>query len=74
MRQASGSGSGLLSGTGQRVYQELVDEQLSRSLAKSGGLGLADMLVRDVLRRQGVTKTPSSAPAPEPMNRPGGLQ
>ena len=52
MRQASGMMGAALTGTGQRVYREMMDEHLGRSLAKGGGLGLADMLVRDVLRRQ----------------------
>ena len=72
MRQASPKG-GPLSGTGQRVYQEMMDEQLARTMAKSGGIGLSDMLVRDVLRRQGVEKKPSSQPADVPMGPAGGL-
>lgn len=74
MRQASGNVGGPLTGTGQRVYQEMMDEHLGRTLAKGGGLGLADMLVRDVLRRQGVTKNPSSPPAEQPIRGAGGLQ
>jgi flagellar protein FlgJ len=73
MRQASGNGRAPLTGTGQRVYQEMMDEHLGRTLAKSGGIGLADMLVRDVLRRQGVMKQPSSPPAEVPIGGAGGL-
>jgi Rod binding domain-containing protein len=73
MRQASGT-KGPLSGQGQRVYQELMDEHLGRALAKGGGIGLADLLVRDVLRRQGVMKNPSSRPADVPMGPTGGVQ
>jgi peptidoglycan hydrolase FlgJ len=73
MRQASGK-SGPLSGTGQRVYQEMMDEQMGRALAKAGGIGLADLLVRDVLRRQGVEKNPSSGAAPVPITPRGGNQ
>ncbi|HYE91919.1 MAG TPA: rod-binding protein [Terriglobales bacterium] len=74
MRQATPGLQGPLSGTGQRVYQEMMDEQLARSMAKGGGIGLADMLVRDVLRRQGVEKKPSSPPADVPIGEPGGLR
>ena len=73
MRQASPNGKSLLSGTGQRVYQEMMDEHMGRALAKGGGIGLADMLVRDVLRRQGTTKKASSEPADVPIGQPGGL-
>jgi flagellar protein FlgJ len=72
MRQASGS-KGPLSGQGQRVYQEMMDEHLGRALSKGGGLGLADMLVRDVLRRQGGTKNPSSPAVDVPKGLAGGL-
>ena len=74
MRQASGMGKTPLSGNGQRVYQDLMDEELGRTLSKSGGLGLGDMLVRDVLRRQGVEKKPSSPAADRPIEDAGGLQ
>ena len=74
MRQASGTSGAPLTGTGQRVYQEMMDEHLGRTLAKSGGLGLADMLVRDILRRQGLEKKPSSPPADQPIRAAGGLQ
>jgi len=73
MREASGKTSGPLTGTGQRVYQEMMDEHLGQTLAKGGGLGLADLLVRDVLRRQGVATKPSSPPANQPTGGAGGL-
>lgn len=71
MRQASPVG-GVLSGTGQRVYQDMMDEQLGRAMAKGGGLGLADMLVRDVLRRQAGAKNPSSQAPTVPIKPEGG--
>jgi len=70
MRQASPGG--VLTGTGQRMYQEMMDEELGRAISKGGGLGLADMLVRDVLRRQGTHKNPSSEAAPVPTKVEGG--
>jgi flagellar protein FlgJ len=74
MRQASSNAKGgPLSGQSQRVYQEMMDEHLGRALARGGGLGLADMLVRDVARRQGTVKNPSSQPPAVPISREGGL-
>jgi flagellar protein FlgJ len=72
MRQANGL-KGPLAGNSQRVYQEMMDEHLGRALSKGGGIGLADMLVRDVLRRQGVMKNPSSPVSDVPKGSPGGL-
>jgi len=73
MRQASGSGKALLSGQGQRVYQEMMDEQMGRAMAKGGGIGLADMIVRDVLRRQGLEKNLSRPTPAVPKGAAGGL-
>jgi flagellar protein FlgJ len=73
MRQASGKPTPL-SGAGQRVYTEMMDDHLGRTLAKGGGIGLADLLVKDVLRRQGIEKKPSSPPADVPTRGAGGLQ
>jgi flagellar protein FlgJ len=64
LRRASGDGKALLSGTGNKLYQGLMDEELARSLARGGGLGLADMLVRELTRRN-----PSSPPAEGSMDR-----
>jgi Rod binding domain-containing protein len=40
----------------------MMDEELARTLAKGRGVGLADILVRDLTR-----KNPSSLPSERPM-------
>lgn len=50
MRQASVAGGGLLSGSGQKLYQDMMDDEVARAVSRAGGLGLADLLVRDILR------------------------
>ena len=73
MREASGPNGGLLSGKGQRIYKEMMDDHMGRAMAKAGGIGLADLLVRDVLRRRGVVeKNPSSGVTSEPIAPTGG--
>jgi flagellar protein FlgJ len=67
MREANAVAGGLFDGRGQRMYQELMDEQLGRALARAGGLGIADLIARDVLRRLPAAKHPSSSPAAVPM-------
>ncbi len=74
MRAASSIKGGPLTGQGQQMYNDMMDEELGRTLAKNGGLGLADLLTRDILRRQNLEKKPSSPPASEPITGPGGLQ
>ena len=49
-------------GGGNRVYQEMMDEELARTVAKGRGIGLADILVRDLTR-----KNSSSLPPERPM-------
>jgi Rod binding domain-containing protein len=73
MRQASSNTGGPLSGQNQRVYQEMMDEQFGLALAKGGGIGLADLLARDVARRQGAARNASSQPPAVPISREGGL-
>lgn len=51
MRQMLPGRSFLGEGPGKEIYQSLLDEQLSRSLARSGGLGLGAMLYRQMARR-----------------------
>ena len=67
MRQASGHGKVLLGGTGQKFYQDMMDDELSKAMSQSGGLGLSDLLIRDIVRRQAGEKKASSIPPAEPM-------
>jgi peptidoglycan hydrolase FlgJ len=69
MRQASSLGGGFLQGSGERVYRDLMDEELARVLARGGGLGLADMLARDLMQREAAVKKTSSSPSVGPMSR-----
>ena len=68
MRQSATSGPGMGGGSGQRMYRDLLDDELAKSIAKGGGLGLADVLVRDLVRslpKEG--KKASSPPAAGPI-------
>lgn len=38
-------------GGGNRAYKDLLDEELARSVAKGRGIGLADLLVKDLTRK-----------------------
>jgi flagellar protein FlgJ len=48
----------------QQSYQEMYDDQLSIELSKGQGLGLADMLVRQMQRLTGGDRTEPSSTAP----------
>jgi flagellar protein FlgJ len=72
MRQASTLGPGLGGGSGQRMYRELLNEELAKSIARGGGFGLADVLVRDLIRSlprvtEGSENNASSPPAKGPI-------
>ena len=70
--RASGAvAGGLFTGKGQRVYQEMIDDEMGRALARAGGLGLADLIARDLLRRLPATNNPSSPAAGLPMDGRG---
>jgi flagellar protein FlgJ len=66
MRQ--GMGQGVLSGRGQRLYQSMLDDELGRVLARGGGLGLADVLVRELVRQPEAAQKTSSPDAPGSMS------
>ena len=51
MRAASGK-AGPLSGQNQRVYQDMMDQEMSRTMAKGGGIGLADMMYQQLKKSQ----------------------
>ena len=74
MRQASAHGKTLLSGTGQRVYQDMMDEEFSKAMSQGGGIGLADLLMKDLLRQAGVTKKASSPPPGGPIGESVGRE
>jgi flagellar protein FlgJ len=69
MRQASPTAaSGMLSGKKTRVYQDMLDQEMAKAMARSGGLGIADFMIRDMTRRQGpAAKKDSSPPGGVPM-------
>ncbi|HTY79032.1 MAG TPA: rod-binding protein [Candidatus Bathyarchaeia archaeon] len=55
------------SGAGSSLYQDMADEQMAKAMARGGGLGLGDVLIRS-LTRQG-PKNFSSPPSSRPIDR-----
>ncbi|MFZ5789687.1 MAG: rod-binding protein [Pseudomonadota bacterium] len=43
-------------GEGERVFRSLMFQEYGRQVAKSGGIGIADMVQREILRMQEVQK------------------
>jgi flagellar protein FlgJ len=69
MREANKSfGEDSLFGSDQgEMYQDMFDDQIAMQLSKGKGLGLADMLVRQL--QQGVSEAGGSAPSAPTANR-----
>tara|TARA_R110001599_G_scaffold5400_2_gene27449 strand:- start:4075 stop:5046 length:972 start_codon:yes stop_codon:yes gene_type:complete len=53
-------GSGLFSSAQTKQYQEMMDSQMSQGLAKSGGLGLSEALIRQYQTKQQGLSTPGA--------------
>jgi Rod binding domain-containing protein len=53
------------------LYRDLLDEELGRALARSGGLGLGRVLLRELLRTDGSSAAPHR-PIPSGSSRSGG--
>jgi peptidoglycan hydrolase FlgJ len=68
MRSTVSEGGLFKEGTDSKMYKDMFDQEVGRSLARRGGIGLADMIVRDqVLREASATKEKpdTSQPTPE---------
>ena len=53
MRGSVGSGGLFKEGTDAQVYREMFDQEIGRSLARAGGIGLAQIILRDQALRHG---------------------
>jgi len=62
MRDASGTDP-VFGSDQQKMYEGMYDDQLSLELTRGKGLGLADMLVRQLQRLNGSAASPSGSPA-----------
>lgn len=52
MRSTVGNGGLFRNGSDSQAYRDMFDQEIARSMAKSGGIGLAQMILRDQLRRE----------------------
>lgn len=76
MREASGSeGEDLMGNNATQTYQGLFDQEIAHSMAKRGGLGLADMMIKSVERNQGMPPSAADllASRDTEQSRPKGL-
>lgn len=69
MRWSLPVGGPLAPGSGQKMYQDMLDDEMARSMARGGGLGLADVLVRDLLHRMTGEKNSSSPVTSWPISQ-----
>ncbi len=52
MRSTVGSGGLFQDGTDTQTYRDMFDQEIGRSMARAGGIGLAQMVLRDQALRQ----------------------
>lgn len=52
MRSTVGSGGLFKDGTDTQTYRDMFDQEIGRSMARAGGIGLAQMVLRDQALRQ----------------------
>jgi Rod binding domain-containing protein len=74
MRQAGSQGPVALTGTSQKLYRDLMDDELAKTIARKGGVGLTDVLVRDLLRLGSGPKKPLKSQEPAADGRPVGSE
>jgi flagellar protein FlgJ len=67
MRSTVGEGGLFKEGTDAKMYKDMFDQEVGRALARRGGIGLADMIVRDqVLREASRINGKADEPQAEP--------
>jgi Rod binding domain-containing protein len=74
--RANAPGETDLDNEGTRLFTSLLDQEFTRSIARQGGLGLADLMVKQLSQVSGASKASgtSDAPkAPETLAAPKGL-
>ena len=69
MRSAA-AGHSLLDNEGSRVFTGLLDHEFSRKLADQGGLGLADMLLKQLSQLAPKTPEGETSEVKKPLNLP----
>jgi flagellar protein FlgJ len=68
MRQSIPQNGLLENSPGKEVYQSLMDQELAKSMSQRGGIGLGEVLYRQVLQRE--EKSRAAAPEVQPEARP----
>jgi peptidoglycan hydrolase FlgJ len=69
MRQTVPHGGFLKEGPETNIFQSLFDQELSRSLAQRKGMGLGEMIYRQMTYRARVQTNPSEALSGTPENK-----
>lgn len=67
MREAGPKG-GIFDSSENRMFTAMFDQQIAQDMAKAGGIGLADMLMRQVQGSRGLAEALKDGPVP-PLNR-----
>ena len=76
MRSTVSQGGLFKEGSDSQTYHEMFDEEIGRALGKSGGIGLAEMILRDQTLRQsagdqrgGIERSPESPQDDQPTRK-----
>lgn len=67
MRGPGLKGGAIPAAPGREIYQGLMDQELGRAVSHGRGIGLADMLVRQLGRLDARARAASSPAAPRPI-------
>jgi peptidoglycan hydrolase FlgJ len=65
--QPSQTGGIFPASPGRQLYQDLMNEELSKTIARGRGIGLADTLIRDMARLLPAEQKSSSPPSARPI-------
>ena len=66
MRPSGGKGGLFAESADTQAYREFFDQEIGRSLARAGGIGLAQLVLRDQALREAAAPKGSAGALPEP--------
>lgn len=67
MRGTVSQGGLFGAGADSQMYRDMFDQEVGRTLARRGGIGLADMIVRDQVLRE-ATESKGKPQTPKPLS------
>ena len=72
MRNATPENSLTSGGSGEKMFREMMDREMAKSISSGPGLGIGAMMYRQLAEQAGLESNSAAAPGAQPSNAPKG--